>query len=137
MDPLSLNIEKETIDNTYYRRVLHTTPYNQVVLMSIPVGSLIPEEKHEHITQFIRIEKGKGMALIAGKNYNLEDGIALNIPPNTFHKIVNTGDVPLQLYSIYSPPEHPDKLIQKLPDHKIKLTPKEINFLIFYQNHVF
>lgn len=117
---LHTNIEQITLNNTNYRQVIHTTKYNQVVLMSILPGDDIPLEKHDTVTQFIRIESGKGIAYIDNQEYELYDGISLNIPPGLYHKVVNTSvSEPLKLYSIYSPPEHPDGLIQyKNPNKK-------------------
>jgi len=125
MNGYVLDIEKATLENTYYRRVLYTTKENQIVLMSIPPGEDIPCEIHHNITQFIRIEAGQGEARIGKNVYNLKDGIALDIPAGAAHQIINTSSVEtLKLYSVYSPPEHPDQLIQiskpslKLKDNK-------------------
>ena len=110
---LYVDIEKETLDNTDYRRVINTTDQNQVVLMSIPPREDIPMEIHHGITQFIRFEGGEGVAYIDDIEYKVGDGIALNIPAETPHRIVNTSvDKPLKLYAIYSPPEHPHGLVQ-------------------------
>jgi mannose-6-phosphate isomerase-like protein (cupin superfamily) len=108
------NIEKLTLENLYYRRVINTTINSQLVLMSILPNEEIGMEKHYKTTQFIRIEKGKGIAYIENKRYNLKDGDAIVIPPNTYHNIINTGKEQLKLYSIYSPPVHN-------PDTKTKL----------------
>ena len=108
---LYINIEQETINNTDYRRVIHTTKHNQVVLMSLEPGEDIPTETHDG-SQFIRFEKGRGIAIINGKEYKLSDGISLNIPAGVKHYIKQTGDQPLKLYAIYSPAEHTDGLIQ-------------------------
>ena len=108
------DIEKITIENKNYRRVLHTTPQQQLVVMSIPPLSDIHKEKHPNTTQLIRIEKGNGIAIVNGKRKNLSDGVLIIIPPNTTHYIKNTSKTePLQLYSVYSPPEHPKKLTQR------------------------
>jgi mannose-6-phosphate isomerase-like protein (cupin superfamily) len=108
------NIEKKTLENSYWRKVLFTTPQLQLVLMSIPPKQDIGEEIHKNTTQFIRIESGHGIAIISGKKYILKDGTALVIPPNTKHNIICTDkEKSLQLYSIYSPPEHPIDIKQK------------------------
>ena len=74
----------------------------------------IHKEKHPNTTQLIRIEKGNGIAIVNGKRKNLSDGVLIIIPPNTTHYIKNTSKTePLQLYSVYSPPEHPKKLTQR------------------------
>ena len=82
--------------------------------MSILPRQEIGLEKHKETTQFIKIEKGKGIAYIEGKRYNLKSGDSIVIPPNKFHNIINTGSSSLKLYSIYSPPIHK-------PDTKTKL----------------
>ena len=120
MNSLYINIEKDTLDNTNYRKVLHTTKHNQVVLMSLEPGEDISKEIHPDISQFIRIEAGQGKAVINGKEYKLEDGISLNIPSGSEHYIANVSpDKSLKLYTVYSPAEHADGLIQKRqPVHK-------------------
>lgn len=114
MNSLYINIEQDTLNNTNYRKVLHTTEHNQVVLMSLEPGEDIPTEVHPDITQFIRIEAGQGKAVINGKEYKLKDGISLNIPSGSKHYITNVSqNKSLQLYTVYSPAEHADGLIQK------------------------
>jgi mannose-6-phosphate isomerase-like protein (cupin superfamily) len=101
------NIEKQTEKNTFYRKVIFTTKNMQLVLMSIPAGEEIGMERHKGLSQFIRVEKGKGMAIIGHSKRKLKDGYAIIIPPGRRHNIINTGSRPLKLYSIYSPPQHP------------------------------
>ena len=108
-----VSIEKKTLSNNNYRKVLYTTKQQQLVVMSLPVGDDIPMEKHPHTTQFIRIEKGIAQAIVDGKKYKLVDGDAIIIPQNTEHYIKNIGSNTLKLYTIYSPPEHPINTIQK------------------------
>ena len=115
--PLAINIEKDTIENNYYRHVIHTTYQNQVVLMSIKPGENIPCEVHSNISQFLRVEEGEGSIEIENTKYKLNDGIAVNIPPGLYHEITNTSkDKALKLYTIYSLgegiAEHEDQLIQ-------------------------
>jgi mannose-6-phosphate isomerase-like protein (cupin superfamily) len=113
MEPNYINIEKATIQNTDYRRVIYTVPKSfQLVLMSIPVGENIRMEKHHKTTQFIRVERGLGIAEVSGKYYALGNGISITIPPNTFHYVENVGKIPLQLYTIYTPPDHSPNLIE-------------------------
>ena len=115
----SINIEKETLKNKNYRKVLSTTPNMQLVVMSIKPQTEIGLEKHSKIDQFIRIEKGKGKAIITNnkkeiiQTTRLKDGSVIIIPKNTWHNIINTGDENLQLYSIYSPPNHPPNTLQR------------------------
>jgi len=106
MDGFYGNINDITEHNIYFRRVLGTTPTMQLVTMSI--ASDIGMEIHPYTTQFIRVEKGTGIAVVADVKYNLEPGVAIMIPPNTYHNIINTSiSEPLKLYTLYAPPNHP------------------------------
>ena len=107
------NIEKITIENKNYRKVIYTDENMQLVLMSIEVGEDIPLEIHSKTTQFIRVESGRGIAKTKDKDTRLSDGISIIIPSKTFHYIKTTGDKPLKLYTIYSPPEHLPNTINK------------------------
>lgn len=107
IDVLHINIEKETNKNTYYRKVIATTPNMQLVLMSLKPGQDIGLEVHPYITQFIRVEKGEGVAIIGDEEYNLINGDAVIIPLNTKHNIINNTKKVLKLYTIYSGPNHP------------------------------
>jgi mannose-6-phosphate isomerase-like protein (cupin superfamily) len=106
-----VNIEKETVDNTYFRKVLNTSKNQQLVVMSIKPKKHIPYEIHPDNDQFIRIEKGHGELLAGPKKEfirELLDGMCVTIPAGTWHEIRNTSDtVDLKLYTIYSPPHHP------------------------------
>jgi mannose-6-phosphate isomerase-like protein (cupin superfamily) len=108
------NIELITNKNNDYRNVVYTTSDKnfQLVLMSLKPDQEIGMEKHDNTTQFIRIESGKGIAYINDKQYQLTDGSAVVIPSNTWHNIKNIGNSDLKLYTIYTPAEHPDKLIE-------------------------
>lgn len=116
------NLEKATLDNTDYRRVLYTAKNSQLVLMNIQPGSEIGSEVHE-LDQFIRIEAGVGKAVLDGVEHALEDGFAIVIPAGTEHNVINTGDAELKLYSVYSPPEHKDGTI-----HATKADEQEEHF---------
>jgi len=116
------NIERATLENTDYRRVLYTAKNSQLVLMCIEPGDEIGEETH-HLDQFIRIESGKALVTLDGVQHTAEDDWAIVIPAGTKHNVVNSGDVPLKLYSIYSPPEHKDGTI-----HSTKAEEKEEHF---------
>jgi mannose-6-phosphate isomerase-like protein (cupin superfamily) len=122
-----LNIEKETLNNKNYRKVLFTTKYMQIVIMALKPSDYIPMEIHENHDQFIRIEKGNGLAIIDGKKYILFDGISIIIPSGQSHKIINTcKNNYLKLYTIYSPPEHENNTIQKNnPELKFKIINKK------------
>ncbi|MEX2494887.1 MAG: cupin domain-containing protein [Woeseia sp.] len=103
------NIEQDTLDNEDYRRVLFTGKMSQLVLMSLQPGEEIGREVHEEHDQFIRVEAGKGIVMLGDDQYSLIDGVAVVIPAGVEHNVVNTSsDTPLRLYTLYSPPEHPD-----------------------------
>jgi len=106
------NIEKDTLDNTDYRRVLYTAEHAQLVLMSIEPGDEIGEEVHT-LDQFIRIESGKGeLILNKTEKHDIADGTAFIVPAGTSHNVVSTGDAPLKLYTVYAPPEHKDGVVE-------------------------
>jgi mannose-6-phosphate isomerase-like protein (cupin superfamily) len=108
------NIENKTLDNDNFREVLFTAPGMQLVLMTLRVGEEIGLETHDDVDQFIRIESGQGKALLNGKEHALEDGSAIVIPRGTEHNVINVSkSEPLKLYSIYTPPEHPDGTVHR------------------------
>ena len=102
------NIEKETLENDNFRKVLFTAPNSQLVVMSLESGEDIGMEVHEEHDQFIRIEQGQGKAVLNGEESEIEDDSAVVIPAGAEHNIVNTGDTKMKLYTVYSPPEHAD-----------------------------
>jgi len=106
------NIEKVATENSNFRKVLYTAKHSQLVLMSLKGKEDIGMEVHDHLDQFIRIEKGVGKAVLDGVEHPLEDGSAIVIPAGTEHNIINTGDEELKLYTIYSPPEHQDGVVR-------------------------
>lgn len=108
------NIEKKSLENKYFREVLYTGPHSQPVLMSIAPGEDIGMETHTNVDQFFRVAAGNGQAVLNGKEYNLEDGSAVVIPAGIEHNILNRSQFePLKVYTIYSPPNHPDGTIHK------------------------
>ncbi len=114
------NVEKITNQNKLYRNVIYTGKHQQFVLMNLRPLDDIHMEVHKKIDQFIRVEKGKGFAIVNNKKYKLYDGIGIIIPAGARHQIINTSKSQhLKLYSIYSPKEHPRGLKQKTnPDKK-------------------
>jgi len=108
------DIEAATLENTDFRRVLFTRSHLQLTVMSIPAGESVGWEMHDHLDQFLRIESGRGSLKLGraeddvAETYAVEDDWAMIIPAGTWHDVVNDGDAPLQLYSLYAPPEHPD-----------------------------
>lgn len=105
-----VNIEEATKENENFRKVLYTGPNSQLVVMTIQAGEDIGEEVHE-LDQFIRLEEGKGQAILNDEVYEIEDDWAVVIPAGVKHNIVNTGDEVMKLYSVYSPAEHRDGVV--------------------------
>jgi mannose-6-phosphate isomerase-like protein (cupin superfamily) len=106
------NIERQTIENEDFRRVLYTGHNLQLVLMTLQPGDEIGEEVHEDIDQFFRIEEGNGIIDIDGVEHRVEDDFAVIVPAGSRHNVRNNGSVPLRLYTIYGPPEHKDGVVQ-------------------------
>lgn len=112
-EPYVVNIDQATKQNDTYRTALWTGEHLQLTLMSIDVGEDIGLEMHPNVDQFIRIEDGQGVVLMGDndKEPNFEeevyDDFAFIIPAGKWHNLINTGNQPLKLYSIYAPPNHP------------------------------
>lgn len=107
------DIERLTKDNSDFRRVLYTGKNLQLVLMTLRPGEEIGEEVHEDRDQFFRIEDGAGEVLIDGARHRVEDDDAIIVPAGARHNVVNTGNSPLKLYTLYGPPEHRDGIVQR------------------------
>jgi mannose-6-phosphate isomerase-like protein (cupin superfamily) len=107
------DIEELTEENTDFRRVLYTGKNMQLVLMALKPGEEIGEEVHEDRDQFFRIEEGEGEVVIDGTRTPVEDDDAIIVPAGARNNLINTGDEPLLLYTLYAPPEHRDGLVQK------------------------
>jgi mannose-6-phosphate isomerase-like protein (cupin superfamily) len=105
------NIEEATINNTDFRRVLYTAKHSQLVLMAIQPGEDIGLETHD-LDQFIRFESGTGRVYLDDVEHSVADGTGVIIPAGTKHNVVNTGSEVLKLYTIYSPPEHKDGIVE-------------------------
>ena len=118
-EPFVVNIEKATLQNPYFRSTLWTGKLAQVTLMSIPAGGEIGLEIHPHVDQFLRIEAGIGLVKMGHShdllNYQsrVADGYAVIVPAGTWHNIINIGNRPIKLYSIYTPPQHPHGTVHK------------------------
>ena len=106
------NIEKASIENENFRKVLYTTPNSQLVLMSLKPGEEIGAEVHQ-LDQFIRVEQGSGKAVLNDVEHEIADGWAIIVPAGTKHNIINIGDTDMKLYTVYSPPNHKDGTIHK------------------------
>ena len=114
-DSYVTNIETDTVKNTNFRKVLHTTKLSQLVLMSLKPGEEIGMETHKHGDQFIRIDSGNGKVILDGKEHDLTDGSAMVIAAGTEHNVINTSETEdLKLYAVYTPPEHKDGTIDKV-----------------------
>lgn len=117
--PFVIDINKATIYNNTFRTALWTGNNLQLTLMSIPVGEDIGLEIHPHVDQFLRIEEGQGLVRMGNSkdNFYIDQPVyndtAIFIPANTWHNVVNTGNAPLKLYSIYAPPNHPHGTIHQ------------------------
>lgn len=107
------NIERQTEENEYFRKVLYTGEHSQLVVMSIQAGEDIGMEVHHNVDQFLRIEKGEGKCVLEGEEHNIKDGFAIVVPAGTQHNVINTGSEPMKLYTVYSPANHKDGTIHK------------------------
>ena len=107
------NIEKETLENENFRKVLYTGKHSQLVLMSLKPNEEIGMEVHQDNDQFFRIEKGMGKVIIDGNEYEVKDGSAIIIPAGAQHNVINVSDADeLKLYTIYSPAHHQDGVVR-------------------------
>lgn len=106
------NIEELTIKNNDFRQVLYTAKHCQLVLMALPVGGEIGAEVHEENDQFFRFEAGKGKVVVDDNEYTVGDGDAIIVPAGANHNVINVGDEPLKLYTIYSPAHHKDGIVR-------------------------
>jgi len=105
------NIEKLSIENSNFRKVLYTSAHSQLVLMSLGVGEDIGEETHNDNDQFFRFEAGEGKVIINDNEYTVSDGDAIVVPAGAKHNVINISDSEeLKLYTIYSPAHHKDQI---------------------------
>ncbi|HET8686175.1 MAG TPA: cupin domain-containing protein [Methanosarcina sp.] len=113
MRGFSTNIEEATLENGNFRKVLYTSKYSQLVLMSLRPGEEIGMEVHEENDQFFRFEAGQGKCIINGNEYELSDGVAVVVPAGAQHNVINTSETEeLKLYTIYSPAHHKDGIVR-------------------------
>lgn len=112
MKGFNANIEELTVNNNNFRQVLYTAKHCQLVLMSLPVGGEIGSEIHSENDQFFRFEAGQGKVLIDDNEYIVSDGSAIIVPAGAEHNVINTGEEPLKLYTIYSPAHHKDGIVR-------------------------
>lgn len=117
--PIVVNIEKATKENDTFRTALWTGSHLQLTLMSINVGDEIGLEIHPDTDQFIRIEQGEGLVKMGYRKDDLsfqkrvDSENAIIVPAGTWHNVINAGNIPLKVYSIYAPPHHPKGTVQK------------------------
>lgn len=118
-DPFAINIKQATLQNNNFRLALWTGKHLQITLMCINPGEDIGLELHPNTDQFIRIEQGQGIVKMGDKKDNLDfqarvyDDFAFVIPAGKWHNLINTGNVPIKLYSIYAPSQHPKGTIHE------------------------
>lgn len=113
------DIEKAALDNDTFRTVLFTGQHLQMTVMCLQPGEEIGVEKHDDLDQFIRIEEGTAQVQMGSSEddlsevHDVEEDWAAIIPGGTWHNVVNTGEGQLRLYSIYTPPEHPERTVHQ------------------------
>lgn len=108
------NIEKDTLANKNFRKVIYTAKHLQLVLMSLLPGEEIGAEVHPKNDQFFRFEGGVGICTIDGNKYRVKDGDAVVIPAGSKHNVKNTDSKKLlQMYTLYAPPHHKDGIVRK------------------------
>ena len=113
MKGYNINIERETLENGNYRKVLYTAKHCQLVLMSLNPGEEIGMEMHPDNDQFFRFEQGEGKCVIDGNEYEVKDGSVIIVPAGAEHNVINTSsDIELRLYTIYSPAHHKDGVVR-------------------------
>ena len=106
------NIEKDTLENNNFRKVLYTGKHLQLVLMSLKKDEEIGAEVHLHNDQFFRFESGIGKCIIDGNEYSVKDGDVIVIPAGAKHNVINVGTADLKMYTLYGPPNHENGAIR-------------------------
>jgi mannose-6-phosphate isomerase-like protein (cupin superfamily) len=113
MNGFNANIEKETLENKNFRKVLYTAKHSQLVLMSLKPKEEIGMEVHKDNDQFFRFEQGQGKCIIDGNEYAVSDGSAVIVPAGAQHNVINTSETQeLKLYTVYSPAHHKDGIVR-------------------------
>lgn len=114
-------IEEETEQNSFFRKVIFTGKHEQLVVMCLKPGEDIGKEVHETLDQFFRIEEGEGKVIMNGQEAEFSDGFGIIVPAGTEHNVINTSQTKeLKLYTIYSPPNHPEGTIHKTKEEAIE-----------------
>ena len=113
MKGFNTNIEKATLENSNFRKVLYTAKHSQLVLMSLKPKEEIGMEVHKDNDQFFRFEQGQGKCVIDGNEYSVADGSAIIVPAGAQHNVINTSETQeLKFYTIYSPAHHKDGVVR-------------------------
>ena len=121
MNGYHTNIEVDTLENANFRKVIFTGNHMQLVLMSLKPGEDIGLEVHQDVDQFFRFEKGEGKVFIDGEEYTVKRDDAVVVPAGSEHNIINTStNEELKLYTIYSPPNHPEGTIHQTKEESEK-----------------
>lgn len=108
------SIETQTRKNTYFRQVLFTAAHTQLVVMCLKPGEEIGQEVHPHVDQFFRVEQGEATFVFEKEEHLVRDGDAVVVAAGTQHNVLNRSKTtPLQLYTLYSPPNHPDGTLHR------------------------
>jgi len=118
------NIEKDTLENKNFRKVLYTSKHLQLVLMNLKVGEDIGEEIHADNDQFFRFESGLGKCVIDGNEYKVKEGDVIVVPAGAKHNVINVGDNELKMYTLYGPPNHQDGTIRNTKKDAEKMDEK-------------
>lgn len=111
--PYHTNITSAANANEFFRQVVHTGQKSQLVLMSIPPGGEIGAEVHAHVEQTLVVVSGTGKSILDGVEQPMNTGDVLVVTPGINHNIINTGQVPLKLYTVYAPANHLDGRVHK------------------------
>lgn len=107
------NILRETVENSNFRKVLFTGARSQLVVMDIPAGGEIGEETHQHVEQTLFFMSGEGKVFLNGVESQIGAGDVVVVTPGTKHNFINTGIMPLKVYTMYAPPNHIDGRIHE------------------------
>ena len=113
------DIERATLENETFRTVLFTGEHTQLTVMRLAPGEDIGRESHPHLDQFLRVEQGRARVELGrtegtiDETHEVEDDWAIIVPAGVWHNVVNTGTTELKLYSLYSPPEHPEGTVHR------------------------
>jgi mannose-6-phosphate isomerase-like protein (cupin superfamily) len=113
MRPYVGRLERDTVSNKYFRKVLYTGKHLQLVAMSLAPGEEIGNEVHDHVDQFFRIEEGKARFIFGRRIVLAKPGDAVVVPAGTRHNVQNASRTALKLYTVYSPPNHPPRTVHK------------------------